>query len=104
MWLWPHLTTETALRHLSKSSQDNPKGMVAQLVRFLAAPKPDPGKSWVPGPLRAAQFLHTLNDPEPVRQQLLDQGYPVPRFGVDLPLLRRARQEWDQASRAATTS
>jgi hypothetical protein len=65
------------------------------LMRFLAD-KARP--SWVSGPLRAAQFLHTLNDPEPVRRELLARGYPVPRRTIDLALMRRARQEWKGAN------
>ena len=92
--LWPHLTTARNAAAVAAMAKDQPKQLAVILSGFLNEEIYEP---WHPGPVRAGQFLNSLNDPEPIRKLLIRQGYPVPRLGVNLGVLALARQQWAAA-------
>ena len=92
--VWPFWEATEALRIFRQEVCRQPEQAAQELSRYLEE-GPEVGP-WVPGPVLAAQFLHSLNGIEELRRELCWRGYPVPCLPVDLALLERAQQQWSR--------
>jgi hypothetical protein len=89
--VWPRMETELNREAMIQLAEERPQSLGQSLARFLKEQSPAP---WLPGALRAAHFLNSLDNPERARAELTTLGYALPKVKVDLDRTRQARREW----------